>query len=63
MGGRTGGRERETGRHVVHFEIIGIDPGGLRGFYGELFGWTFQMGDAASEKVSRPGASPIPRAM
>jgi uncharacterized protein len=29
------------GQPVVHFEVIGKDPGKLRGFYGELFGWEF----------------------
>jgi hypothetical protein len=26
------------GQPVVHFEVIGKDPAGLRGYYGELFG-------------------------
>lgn len=43
------------GRGVVHFEIIGTDPSGLRGYYTELFGWTFETGDAASDEVSEPG--------
>ncbi|MEV4678782.1 MULTISPECIES: hypothetical protein [Actinomadura] len=43
------------GRPVVHFEIIGSDPAGLRGYYGRLFGWRFQVGDAATATVSRPG--------
>jgi predicted enzyme related to lactoylglutathione lyase len=43
------------GRAVVHFEIIGSDPAKLHGYYGELFGWDFQVGDTVSEKVSRPG--------
>ena len=43
------------GLPVVHFEIIGTDPAGLRGYYGELFDWEFQLGDAVSEKVSGPG--------
>ncbi|WP_131735599.1 VOC family protein [Actinomadura roseirufa] len=43
------------GRAVVHFEIIGSDPAALRGFYGALFGWDFQVGDATTDKVSRPG--------
>jgi predicted enzyme related to lactoylglutathione lyase len=29
------------GQPVVHFEIIGADPGRLREYYGEMFGWTF----------------------
>lgn len=44
------------GHPVVHFEIIGTDPARLRGYYGELFGWQFQVGDTATEKVSQPGA-------
>jgi predicted enzyme related to lactoylglutathione lyase len=40
---------------VVHFEIIGNDPAKLRGYYGDLFGWEFDVGDATTEKVSQPG--------
>jgi uncharacterized protein len=40
---------------VVHFEIIGRDPAKLRSYYGELFGWEFQTGDAATDAVSEPG--------
>jgi predicted enzyme related to lactoylglutathione lyase len=40
---------------VVHFEIIGSDPAGLREYYGELFGWEFQTSDAATTSVSEPG--------
>jgi predicted enzyme related to lactoylglutathione lyase len=40
---------------VVHFEIIGGDPAGLRQYYGALFGWEFQTSDAATEAVSEPG--------
>ncbi len=29
------------GAPVVHFEVIGKDPDGLRQFYGELFDWQF----------------------
>ena len=29
------------GQPVVHFEVIGKDPGKLRSYYGELFGWEF----------------------
>ena len=43
------------GRPVVHFEIIGRDPAGLRAFYGELFGWGFETGDVATDAVSAPG--------
>jgi len=41
---------------VVNFEIIGTDPAKLRGYYGELFGWEFTVGDANTEKVSPPGS-------
>lgn len=42
------------GEPVVHFEIIGSDPAGLRSYYGELFGWTFDMSSPVSEAVSEP---------
>lgn len=38
---------------VIHFEIIGTDPQALRRYYGELFGWQFDVGGAA-EAVSEP---------
>lgn len=41
---------------VVHFEIIGADPARLRAYYGELFGWSFDVGDTVSAEVSEPGA-------
>jgi uncharacterized protein len=44
-----------VGQPVVHFEIIGTDPAKLRTFYGGLFGWDFQTGDAATETVSKRG--------
>ena len=28
---------------VVHFEIIGKNPDKLRDYFGELFGWQFDM--------------------
>jgi predicted enzyme related to lactoylglutathione lyase len=40
---------------VVHFEIIGSDPAKLHSYYGELFGWGFQIGDATTDAVSQPG--------
>jgi predicted enzyme related to lactoylglutathione lyase len=43
------------GQPVVHFEIIGSDPATLRTYYGELFGWEFQVADATTEAVSQPG--------
>lgn len=56
------------GLPVVHFEIVGADPAKLRAFYGELFGWDFDLGDASTPAVSRPGeygfvhggANPVP---
>ncbi|KAB2349128.1 DUF6596 domain-containing protein [Actinomadura rudentiformis] len=39
------------GDPVVHFEIIGSDPARLREYYGALFGWQFQVGDAVTEDV------------
>src|SRR5947199_10420306 len=44
------------GRPVVHFEVIGKDPAGLRDYYGGVFGWKFNVGDAATEAVSQPGS-------
>ena len=44
------------GQPVVHFEIIGRDPAKLRSYYGELFGWEFQTGDAVTDAVSEPGS-------
>jgi uncharacterized protein len=44
-----------VGQPVVHFEIIGSDPAELRNYYGELFGWEFQIGDATTQAVSQPG--------
>jgi uncharacterized protein len=44
-----------VGQPVVHFEIIGRDPTKLRSYYGDLFGWEFQTGDAATKAVSEPG--------
>jgi hypothetical protein len=43
------------GDQVVHFEVIGTEPGRLRDYYGALFGWTFQVGDAMTASVSEPG--------
>jgi len=41
------------GHPVVHFEIIGQDPSRLRGFFGELFGWEYEMTPVATP-VSDP---------
>jgi len=43
------------GHAVVHFEIIGRDPAGLRGYYGELFGWEFDTSGPVAPSVSEPG--------
>ncbi len=43
------------GQPVVHFEIIGTDPQKLRGYYGELFGWQFDLGNDAADAVSAAG--------
>lgn len=40
----------------MHFEIIGRDPAKLQSYYGDLFGWEFQVGDATTETVSEPGS-------
>jgi predicted enzyme related to lactoylglutathione lyase len=44
----------EMAQPAVHFEIIGRDPGKLRGFLGELFGWEFDTSGTVSEAVSEP---------
>jgi uncharacterized protein len=49
------GKGAAMGQPVVHFEIIGRNPARLRSYYGELFGWEFQVGDAATETVSHRG--------
>jgi uncharacterized protein len=43
------------GQPVVHFEIIGKDPAGLRDYYGDLFGWEFDTSGPVAESVSEPG--------
>jgi uncharacterized protein len=42
------------GEPVVHFEIIGADPAGLRSYYGALFGWGFDTSGAVSPAISEP---------
>jgi uncharacterized protein len=42
------------GQPVVHFEIIGKDPAKLRGYFGELFGWEFELPSPVSAAVSDP---------
>jgi predicted enzyme related to lactoylglutathione lyase len=43
-------------QQVVHFEIIGTDPGRLRDYYGTLFGWRFATGGSVAPEVSANGA-------
>ena len=43
------------GQPVVHFEVIGRDPGALQDYYQQLFGWEFSVGNAVSESISAPG--------
>lgn len=40
---------------MVHFEIIGSDPRGLRDYYGRLFGWTFDTSGPVAPSVSDEG--------
>jgi predicted enzyme related to lactoylglutathione lyase len=42
------------GHPVVHFEIIGTDPGLLRGYYGDLFGWEFDTTNPVAAAISEP---------
>jgi uncharacterized protein len=37
---------------VVHFEVIGKNPDGLRRYYGDLFGWTFDTPSPVAKEVS-----------
>jgi predicted enzyme related to lactoylglutathione lyase len=39
---------------VVHFEIVGKDPTRLRTYFGELFGWQFEVPSTVAEEVSAP---------
>jgi len=43
------------GQPVVHFEVIGAQPGALRTFYAELFDWEFDTRVPVSDAVSEPG--------
>lgn len=48
-------------RPVVHFEIVGTRPAELRQYYADLFGWTYDVGDAASRpRCARRRASGAP---
>lgn len=44
------------GQPVVHFEIIGTDPQGLRSFYGDLFQWEFDTNVPVADAVSDAGS-------
>jgi predicted enzyme related to lactoylglutathione lyase len=37
---------------VVHFEVVGKDPKRLRHYFGELFGWEFEVPSPVAEEVS-----------
>jgi uncharacterized protein len=39
---------------VVHFEIAGRDPERLRSYFGQLFGWSFDVPSPVAEEVSDP---------
>jgi uncharacterized protein len=40
---------------VVHFEIIGANPDTLRGYYRDLFGWTFNDNAPVAQAISEKG--------
>jgi predicted enzyme related to lactoylglutathione lyase len=42
------------GQPVIHFEIIGTNPEGLRSYYSALFGWEFDTSSPVSAAVSEP---------
>jgi uncharacterized protein len=37
---------------VVHFEVVGKDPTNLRKYFGELFGWEFEVPSPVAQEVS-----------
>jgi predicted enzyme related to lactoylglutathione lyase len=39
---------------VVHFEVVGEDPARLRQYFGELFGWEFDVPSPVAREVSDP---------
>jgi predicted enzyme related to lactoylglutathione lyase len=39
---------------VVHFEIVGKDPKRLREYFGDLFGWEFDVPSPVAEEISEP---------
>ena len=38
---------------VVHFEVVGSDPARLRSYFGDLFGWKFEVLSPVSQEVSK----------
>jgi uncharacterized protein len=52
-GNETGGMSMS--QPVVHFEIVGRDPTRLRKYFGELFGWQFDVPSPVAQEVSAPG--------
>jgi uncharacterized protein len=44
------------GQPVVHFEVTGPDPAALRGFYGSLFGWSFDTDSPVAPEISEAGS-------
>jgi uncharacterized protein len=44
------------GQPVVHFEVIGADPAGLRSFYADLFQWEFDTTAPVAPEVSEAGS-------
>jgi predicted enzyme related to lactoylglutathione lyase len=40
---------------VVHFEVVGRDPARLRNYFGELFGWEFEVPSPVAQEVSESG--------
>jgi predicted enzyme related to lactoylglutathione lyase len=45
----------DMGQPVVHFDVIGRDPEKLRGYYSDLFGWTFDTSGPVAPSVSEAG--------
>jgi predicted enzyme related to lactoylglutathione lyase len=41
-------------RPVVHFEIVGADPERLRNYFGQLFGWVFDVPSPVAKELSDP---------
>jgi len=39
---------------VVHFEIVGKNPNRLRTYFGDLFGWEFDLPSPVANEVSEP---------